>query len=54
MHPLFSQAARITHDVIESDRMIDKAQLLSYMKLLDVPLALVVNFHALKLTAFLG
>ncbi|MCG8585749.1 MAG: GxxExxY protein [Pirellulales bacterium] len=29
---------------------IHKAQLLSYMKLLDVPLGLVINFHALKLT----
>jgi GxxExxY protein len=29
---------------------IHKAQLLSYMKLLDVPLGLLINFHALKLT----
>ena len=28
---------------------IHKAQLLSYMKLLDVPLGLVMNFHELKL-----
>src|SRR5215475_7527470 len=27
---------------------IHKAQLLSYMKLLDVPLGLLINFHALK------
>jgi GxxExxY protein len=27
-----------------------KAQLLSYMKLLDVPLGLLINFHELKLT----
>ena len=29
---------------------IHKAQLLSYMKLLDVPLGLIINFHELKLT----
>jgi GxxExxY protein len=29
---------------------IHKAQLLSYMKLLDVPLGLVINFHEMKLT----
>ncbi|NIT41282.1 MAG: GxxExxY protein [Gammaproteobacteria bacterium] len=29
---------------------IHKAQLLSYMKLLDIPLGLIINFHALKLT----
>lgn len=27
---------------------IHKAQLLSYMKLLDVPLGLVINFHEMK------
>ena len=29
---------------------INKAQLLSYMKLLDIPLGLIINFNALKLT----
>jgi GxxExxY protein len=29
---------------------IHKAQLLSYMKLLDVPLELLINFHEMKLT----
>ena len=29
---------------------IHKAQLLSYMKLLGVPLGLIINFHELKLT----
>ena len=29
---------------------IHKAQLLSYMKLLDVPLGLIINFNVLKLT----
>ena len=28
---------------------IHKAQLLSYMKLLDVPLSLLINFHEMKL-----
>jgi GxxExxY protein len=28
---------------------IHKAQLLSYMKLLDMPLGLLINFHKLKL-----
>ena len=28
---------------------IHKAQLLSYMKLIDIPLGLVINFHCLKL-----
>src|SRR6266699_4311650 len=29
---------------------IHKAQLLSYMKLLDVPLGLLINFHEMKVT----
>jgi GxxExxY protein len=29
---------------------INKAQLLSYMKLLDIPLGLMINFNELKLT----
>jgi GxxExxY protein len=29
---------------------IHKAQLLSYMKLLDIPLGLIINFHEVKLT----
>ena len=29
---------------------VHKAQLLSYMKLLDVPLGLLINFHELNLT----
>jgi GxxExxY protein len=29
---------------------IHKAQLLSYMKLLNVPLGLLINFHEIKLT----
>jgi GxxExxY protein len=29
---------------------VNKAQLLSYMKLLDVPLGLLINFHEMKVT----
>ena len=35
---------------VEQILPIHKAQLLSYMKLLDVPLGLLINFHELKLT----
>ena len=36
----YGRAAQIPH----------KAQLLSYMKLLDVPLGLLINFHEMKVT----
>jgi GxxExxY protein len=35
---------------VETVHPIHKAQLLSYMKLLDIPLGLIINFHAEKLT----
>ena len=35
---------------IEEVLPIHKAQLLSYMKLLDIPLGLIINFHAPKLS----
>jgi GxxExxY protein len=35
---------------IEKVKPIHKAQLLSYMKLLEIPLGLIINFHTLKLT----
>jgi GxxExxY protein len=35
---------------VEKILSIHKAQLLSYMKLLDVPIGLLINFHELKLT----
>jgi GxxExxY protein len=35
---------------VESVHPINKAQLLSYMKLLDIPLGLIINFNVLKLT----
>jgi GxxExxY protein len=34
---------------VEKVLPVHKAQLLSYMKLLDVPVGLILNFHALKL-----
>ncbi len=34
----------------ESVHPIHKAQLLSYMKLMDIPLGLIINFNVLKLT----
>ena len=34
---------------VEQVHPVHKAQLMSYMKLLDVPLGMVVNFHTLKL-----
>ena len=35
---------------VQEVQPIHRAQLLSYMKLLDIPLGLIINFHALKLT----
>jgi GxxExxY protein len=35
---------------VEEVAPIHKAQLLSYMKLLNVPVGLIINFHELKLT----
>ena len=35
---------------VEKVQPIHKAQLLSYMKLLDVPLGLLINFNVAKLT----
>jgi GxxExxY protein len=35
---------------VEKVQPIHKAQLLSYMKLVEIPLGLIINFHALKLT----
>ena len=35
---------------VESLLPIHKAQLLSYMKLLDIPLGLLINFNVMKLT----
>lgn len=35
---------------VEKIHPINKAQLLSYMKLLDVPLGLIINFHEMKVS----
>ena len=35
---------------VETVHSMGNAQLLSYMKLLDIPLGLIINFHVLKLT----
>jgi len=35
---------------VEKILPIHKAQLLSYMKLLDVPIGLLINFHEMKVT----
>ena len=35
---------------VEKVKPIHKAQLLSYMKLLQIPLGLIINFNNLKLT----
>ena len=35
---------------VEKVLPIHKAQLLSYMKLLDIPIGLLINFHEMKLT----
>jgi GxxExxY protein len=35
---------------VETILPIHKAQLLSYMKLLDIPLGLIINFNVLRLT----
>ena len=35
---------------VETTLPIHKAKLLSYMKLLDVPLGLLINFHEMKVT----
>jgi GxxExxY protein len=35
--------------VVENVPLIHKAQLLSHMKLLDIPIGLIINFHSLRL-----
>ncbi len=43
MHPKFERANEWGR------RVIGNAQLMSYMKLLDVPIGLLINFHEVKL-----
>jgi len=47
---LVEQCVLIEVKAVETLHPIHKAQLLSYMKLIDVPLRLVINFHEQKLT----
>ena len=66
MHALFERASGLTEAIIataieensvlveakavEKVLPIHKAQLLSYMKLLNVPVGLLINFHEIKVT----
>jgi GxxExxY protein len=47
---LAEECVLVDAKAVEKLHPIHKAQLLSYMKLLDVPLGLLVNFHEVKLT----
>jgi GxxExxY protein len=46
---LVEGALLIAVKAVQEIKPIHKAQLLSYMKLLDIPLGLLLNFHELKL-----
>ena len=47
---LIDKCLLIEVKAVETVHPISKAQLLSYMKLLDIPLGLIINFNVLKLT----
>ena len=47
---LINKCLLVEVKAVETVHPIHKAQLLSYMKLLDVPLGLIINFNVLKLT----
>jgi GxxExxY protein len=47
---LVADCVLVEAKAVEKILPIHKAQLLSYMKLLDIPLGLLINFHELKLT----
>jgi len=47
---LIHQCLLVEAKAVENVLPIHKAQVLSYMKLPDIPLGLIINFHALKLT----
>lgn len=47
---LISDCVLIEIKAVDAIHPIHKAQLLSYMKLLEVPLGLLINFNVLKLT----
>jgi GxxExxY protein len=47
---LVDQCLFVEVKAVDKVHPIHKAQLLSYMKLLDIPLGLIINFHESKLT----
>ena len=47
---LVDRCVLVEAKAVEKLLPIHKAQLLSYMKLLDVPVGLLINFHEMKLT----
>lgn len=47
---LIDRCLLVEGKAVEEVLPIPKAQLLSYMKLLDIPLGLIINFNVLKLT----
>ncbi|GIW98904.1 MAG: hypothetical protein KatS3mg111_2237 [Pirellulaceae bacterium] len=47
---LVNDSVLVEVKAVEAVHPIHKAQLLSYMKLLGVPLGLLINFHVMKLT----
>ena len=47
---LIEQCVLVEAKAVEKILPIHKAQLMSYMKLLDVPLGLLINFHEMKVT----
>jgi GxxExxY protein len=47
---LVSDCVLVEIKAVEHVLPLHKAQLLSYMKLLDIPLGLLINFHEVKLT----
>ncbi len=47
---LVDQCLLVEAKAVEAVHPIHKAQLLSYMKLLDIPLGLIINFNVPKLT----
>ena len=54
MHPLYERADKLSREVIGAAIEVhrhpsSKAQLFSYMKLLNVPIGLLINFHEVVL-----
>jgi GxxExxY protein len=47
---LVEECVLVEAKAVEKILPIHKAQLLSYMKLLDVPIGLLINFHEMKVT----